>query len=141
MNSIPPNLEEGMRWLQASAVNDYAPAMYLIGVLYYEGVGEVQVDISRAWSQFCASADREWGPSMYILGRTYLFGLSATRDELRSLTDEEVERFPLSGNGDRLFVSPNTSEALHWLEKAVQSGHEESIALLSHLKTLQNDSS
>ena len=92
---IRRDLFEGRYWMKKSAVQGYAPAQYVLGFMYYHGMGgEKDLFETRYWMK--KSAAQGYAPAQHVLGFMYYIGEGGEKD---------------------LF------KAVKWLEEAAEQGH------------------
>ncbi len=97
--------KQAVRWLQAAAEWDHAPAMSTLGVVYLQGHG-IARNPGTAYRLFRRAAREDNAAAMYNLGLMYLTGAGIRQDD---------------------------SSAADWFEKAAERGDVPSMVFLGNL--------
>lgn len=108
-----PDIASGLKLLESSAVSGYAPALEMLGVLYYKGE-VVEADIYKAAEYFEEAAYKGLPSSMAMSGLIKLEGLDGDMDLVKayfwlavaSIYDETFEKY-----ADDLFEYLDEDEA------------------------------
>jgi|GEM_PF-1265524 len=79
-----PRSVEALDWLRAAAHQNYAPALYALGMGRLSGV-LAPLDVNGGMALLQQAADQGHGPSQAELGRIYLDGKFAPQDTVRGL--------------------------------------------------------
>jgi hypothetical protein len=75
---------EALKWLDDAAQQNYAPALYVLGMGKLNGI-EAPLDISGGMALLQQAADQSHAPSLAQLGHIYLDGKLAPQDQVRGL--------------------------------------------------------
>lgn len=121
-----------------------AAAQYNVAMMYANGEA-VNVDYQQSLYWFQKSSDQNFAPAKYRLGELYFFGMGGLQSDIEAAiglfqhgaelgdTDAQMNyAMILAGTQDQ---ATNLEEALFWMEKAQQGGHE---AAQHYIELLQN---
>jgi uncharacterized protein len=128
---VPTNAGTALYWLRAAATNNYAPALFDLGILYSRGCG-VRQDFSEAFRFFQAAATSGDRAAAVNLGYLYDQGLGVIQDRSQAARwyrqaaerGEPTAQYNLAdlylrGTG----VPLDESLAFSWFQKAALQGH------------------
>jgi uncharacterized protein len=140
---VPPNAGTALYWLRAAAANDYAPAMFDLGILYSRGCG-VHQDFSESFHFFQAAATAGDLAAAVNLGYLYDQGLGVPQDRSEAARwyrhaaerGEPTAQYNLAdlylrGTG----VALDESVAFSWFQKAALQGHSGARIMLGSMLT------
>jgi len=83
-HGLPVNIEEAVRWYTLSANQGHLMSQYLLGAIYYKGIGSVKKNGSKAISLFRRAAESGLPVAQVQLGTHYLTGKFVPKDYIES---------------------------------------------------------
>lgn len=132
---------EAVKWYRKAAEQGHVAAQYMIGYLYYEGLG-VSKDYSESARWYWFAAHQGHARALCSLGYMYQEGLGVPMDTYGAvkLYSKSAEQGLASAqyhlgyayeNGIGVFS--DSSEAINWYRKAAGQGHAKAISKLKEL--------
>jgi len=130
---VDKNFEEAIKWYSLATKGGNAPAQSALGDCYFQGAG-VKKDFSTAINYYKLAANQGDSKAEKVLGYCYYYGDGGINKDYK----EAVKWYGLSankGNAEAAYylsicysegqgIDKNNSEALKWIEKAVEGGIE-----------------
>ncbi|MCM1099871.1 MAG: sel1 repeat family protein [Clostridium sp.] len=134
-----PDYAKGVEMMRNSAENGYAPAMYLMGWMYFSGT-RVEKNEFRAVEWFQKAAERGDANAQSLMGDFCALGQGAQQDHSKAL--EWYCRAAEQGNAGGQYglgsmyrygwaVAQNRLKAIEWYQKAAEQGHMESLCAMA----------
>lgn len=116
---FPQDKEKAIYWYSQSADQDYAPAYYTLGRIYFTGDG-VQKDFEKANYWYAKAAENGIAIAQYCLGYNYACGEGAPKDLEKAkhwlnLAAQSGE--PCASNAENVLTKINAGEELKALSK------------------------
>ncbi|KAG0365483.1 hypothetical protein BGX24_004131 [Mortierella sp. AD032] len=96
---VPQNYSTALMWYQKAADKGHAHALYYIGCMYDQGLGELEQDTAEGFEWFLKASIQGLPEAQYQVGRTYTLGVVVEQD---------------------------LPKAVEWLHKAAEQGHANS---------------
>jgi len=130
---VEKNFEEAIKWYSLAAKGGNASAQCVLGDCYFRGAG-VKKDFPTAINYYKSAANQGDRNAEEVLGYCYYYGDGGINKDYK----EAVKWYSLSannGNGEAAYylaicynegqgIDKNNSEALKWVEKAINGGIE-----------------
>lgn len=138
---------EQFRLYTNAAELGHPAAQYNVAMMYANGEA-VNVDYQQSVYWFGKSARQGFAPAQYRLGEMVWFGMGGLRQNKTRAAglfraaaeqndpDAQMNLAMLLGSGDG--VDWNDSEALEWMRKAAENGHDSATALSNTLENSEN---
>ena len=123
--NIARNYSEALRWLRMASDSGYAPAQYLLGLMYYNGEGILE-NYEEAFNLFLKSAHQAYANAQFALGNMYYDGEGVPQDKVEAdkwyQKAAEQGYFPSVEWWHRVAVQEGSAEAQNILGVAYLNG-------------------
>ena len=138
-----PEKYEAFEALIREAENGNSQAQCSVGDIYSDDMREVY-DLEKAVYWYKKAAEQGHTKAQWLLGACYAQGMGVSKN----LSEAERWLLKSAGGGDAdgqyflggyyMMMKPDIVKAKYWLEKAVEQGHEEAIAMLPNIRLLHD---
>lgn len=140
--NVTTDYSKALQWLEKSAQQGNAEALYNLGFIYHNGLG-VSQDYSKAMDYYLQSAVKDNSDAMVQIGTFYRYGREVPTDYSKAMN--WFMKAADNGNAAALFnigylyekglgVPQDYSEALKWYKKAADEGDKHAIDKVNELK-------